>query len=241
VELVIDGRRVEQTTVKIQPGGKASVSFPWRFDAPGDHLLEVRIAGDGLDVDNHRWLAVPVKERIHVLCVDGRPSADRYRSGTGYLSAALAPAEGSGRPVQVEVVPESQLRETQLGQYDCVFLADVPRFTSAEARTLESYVRAGGSVVFFLGPQVEAADYNRELGGQSPGGARLLPARLGDVVERDPQKARLDPREYRHPIIRPFEGHEAAGLLTTPVFRHFKPCPRTPRPRSFWPRPRATP
>ena len=47
------------------------MGFSYRFEAPGDHTMEIRVEGDSLDVDNHRWLAVPVKQYVHVLCVDG--------------------------------------------------------------------------------------------------------------------------------------------------------------------------
>ncbi len=55
VELLVDGRRIEQKEVDIPPDGTASVGFSYRFDAPGDHAIEVRAAGDALDVDNHRY------------------------------------------------------------------------------------------------------------------------------------------------------------------------------------------
>lgn len=221
VSLVLDGRPVDKATVRLAPGGKAAVTFPWRFDTPGDHVVEVRLAADGLDIDNHRYQVVPVRQRLRVLCVDGRPSADPYRSATGYLVAALAPRGSQGGRIEPEVIPDSRLRETPLGGYDCVFLSDVARFTAAEARLLAGYLQAGGGVVFFLGPQVEAESYNRELAGAG-GPVRILPVRLGPVVARKDPSARLNPLEYRHPILRVFQGQEAAGLLTTPVFRHYR-------------------
>lgn len=221
VSLVINGRPADKTTVRLNPGGKASVTFPWRFDTPGDHVIEVRLAPDGLDIDNHRYRVVPVRQRLRVLCVDGRPSADPYRSATGYLVAALAPLGPQGGRIEPDVIADSRLRETPLGGYDCVFVADVARFTAAEARLLAGYLQAGGSVVFFLGPQVDPENYNRELAGAG-GPVRLLPVRLGPVVARKDPSARLNPLEYRHPILRVFQGQEAAGLLTTPVFRHYR-------------------
>ncbi len=221
VELLVDGRPADKTTVRLAPGDKATVTFPWRFDAPGDHVVEVRLEQDALDIDNHRYQVVPVRQGLRVLCVDGRPSGDPYRSATGYLAAALAPLGQQGGRIAVDIIPDSRLRETPLASYDCVFLADVARFTAAEARLLESYLQAGGGVVFFLGPEVQAESYNRELAGAG-GAVRLLPARLGPVVVRKDPSARLNPLEYRHAVIRVFEGQEAAGLLTTPVFRHYR-------------------
>lgn len=219
VALVLDGRPVDKTTLRLAPGEKTTVVFPWRFETPGEHLVEVRLEPDGLEIDNHRYRVVPVRQRLRVLCVDGRPSSDPYRSATGYLVAALAPMGPTAGRVEPQVIPDSRLQETPLAGYDCVFLADVARFTAAEAHLLEGYLKAGGGIVFFLGPQVQTDSYNRELAG---GQVRVLPIRLGPVVVRKDPMARLNPLEYRHPVIRVFQGQEAAGLLTTPVFRHFR-------------------
>jgi len=221
VELVADGRRVTRQYVDLAPGGQALVRFPYRFDGPGDHVLEVQAPGDSLDIDNHRWLVVPVKASISVLCVDGRPSGTEFGGATRYLALALSPqAPGSRSVVRAEVVPENRLQELSLGRYDCIFLADVAQFTAGEARLLAAYVRGGGSVVFFLGNRVRAERYNAELGGERPGSLRLLPARLGPLV--DQRERRLDPLGYRHPMVEAFRGRERAGLLTAPVHKHVR-------------------
>jgi len=222
VDLLVDGRRVKQARVDLAPGGRAAVAFSCRLDSPGEHDLAVRAEGDRLDVDNIRRLAVPVKPEVAVLCIDGRPSGHPFGSATDYLVRALAPGAGTpqGDFVRAEVVPESALAEVELRRYDCVFLADVAQFTSAEAGLLENYLRGGGGLVFFLGERVLAGQYNRRLAaGQDPRNW-LLPARLGPVVADT--RPGLDPLEYRHPIVRAFRGHQQAGLLTAPVDRYFR-------------------
>ena len=58
------------------PGEQAAVSFSHRFDSPGDHVVEAAAwDADLLDIDNHRWLSVPVKDHLRVLCVDGKPAS----------------------------------------------------------------------------------------------------------------------------------------------------------------------
>jgi len=222
VEWLVDGRRVGRQEVDLAPGAQAEARFAYRFDAPGDHVMEVRTEGDLLEIDNHRWLAVPVKESIPVLCVDGRPSGTMLGGATRYLAVALSPeAAGEGRGlVRADVVSENRLAEMDLGRYECVFLANVPQFTAGEARLLERYVRGGGGLVFFLGDRVLADRYEEELGAGRAGRPALLPARLGPVVEKPSN--RLDPLDYRHPIVEAFRGRERAGLLTAPVGRHFR-------------------
>ncbi|MHC4401319.1 MAG: BatA domain-containing protein [Planctomycetota bacterium] len=233
VQLLVDGRRVEQKYVDLAPARVSedgptepaigAVRFSYRFDTPGDHILEVRLAEDALDVDNHRWLALPVKPFVHVLCVDGGPSGGALGRATDYLITALAPeSDPLGRSLfRPEVVGESQLSELDLDRYDCLFLCNVGQFTRDEARALDDYLKNGGGVVFFLGDRVLPEAYNRELRGNDPKSpARLLPARLGGLVTT--HHNRLDPRGYDHPIVRNFAGHEEAGLSTTPVAQHFR-------------------
>ncbi len=222
VQLLVDGRRVEQQYVEMAGAGGASAAFSYRFEAPGDHTVEIRAEGDSLNVDNRRWLAVPVKPHLNVLCVDGRPSGEPFQGACDYLAAALEPEDDPlARPlVRAEIVPESQLLELDLDRYDCVFPCNVAQFTASEARALGAYLRNGGSLVFFLGDQVMAGRYNRELAREDGDRLRVLPARLGRVVEQPVY--RLDPLGYRHPIVRSFRDHEEAGLLTTPVQKHFQ-------------------
>ncbi len=221
VELWVDGRHLERQQVDLVPGKEASVAFSCRFETPGDHLVEIRAGGDLLDVDNHRWMAIPVRQSIRVLCINGRPSGEPFGRATDFLLYALSPQAGrEERPlIHPEVVAESELLERDLGDYDCVFLCEVAQFTASEARVLDSYLNGGGNLVFFLGERVLADRYNRELGGRA-GGVRVLPALLVPG-ETEPQES-LDPLGYRHPIVRAFQGRQRAGLLTTPVLKYFK-------------------
>jgi hypothetical protein len=222
VELFVDGRRAGEEYVDLEPSAKATVAFPYRFDTPGDHAVELRLAPDLLAIDNHRWLSLPVKEQLRVLCVNGKPAGGAFRGATDYLVVALSPGSDANDRgmVRTDVVPESGLLEADLASYDCVFVADVAQFTSNEAGVLESYLKQGGGLVFFLGDQVQADSYNRRLSGNSSDGARVLPVTLGD---KSPQgQYRFNPLGYEHPLVRAFRDQEQAGLLTTPVYRYFK-------------------
>ncbi len=223
VELHVDGRRMKETYVDVAPGEQSALAFSHRFDTPGDHVVEVRLGGDLLDVDNHRWLSVPVKEHVRVLCVNGKPGSGPMTGATDYLALALDPGAGDSLTpgvIQPEVIAESALLERDLAQYDCIFLCNVAQFTSSEARLLDGVLKRGGGLVFFLGDQVLADRYNRELAGEQ--GVRILPARLGKVVHEAQYQYRFDPLDYRHPLVNVFEGREQSGLLTTPVYTYFR-------------------
>jgi hypothetical protein len=52
---------------------------------------------------------------------------------------------------------------------------------------------------------------------------RLLPAKIGELSPDG--QYRFDPRDYKHPLVDPFRGHERTGLLTTPSWRYLKLTP----------------
>jgi hypothetical protein len=226
LELMVDGRRIERQELDVAAGALAARTFTYRFATPGDHRIEARAAGDGLEVDNHRFLAVTVRLAARVLCIEGRPAGRPFRGSADYVAAALATSHDASNDIQVERASEMALMDRNLDGYDCLFLCNVAQFTAGEASVLGSYLRRGGSLVFFLGDQVSAESYNRELGGSGAGGEkrlRILPANIGRQIDR-PQ-FRLDPLGYRHALLRPFREGGETSLLTTPVFKYYQLLP----------------
>ena len=220
VEFIVDGQRMSEETIEVPAAGEAALSFRHRFDAPGDHTVEARLAEDSLPVDDHRWLTVPVKEAVETLIVNGESNP----RAANYLRFALDPDSGRGgeigarRPVRTNVIAETALLEADLSRYDCIFLSNVAQFTRGEAQALSAYLKAGGGLVFFLGNRVLADRYNQELGG-ADGSSRLLPVVLEQPISGT--NYWFGPLEYKHPIVAVFRGNEDAGLLQTPIFKYF--------------------
>ncbi len=220
VQLLVDGRNASEEEASLDPGGSAAVELYHRFDTLGDHVLQVTAPGDRLEIDNSRWLSVSVKPALRVLCIDGG-SGGTSGSASDFLVYALSPEASQSLTTMIapEVAGESALVELDLHQYDCLFLVNVAQFTNSEARLLDAYLEAGGGIVIFLGDRVMAGRYNQVLGGETPEGVDLLPARLG--AEPITGRWQVNPLDYRHPIVEVFRGQERAGLLTTPVETYF--------------------
>ncbi len=218
VEFFVDGVRVAEQTVDLAAGGRAGATFTYKFKTAGEHVVEGRLAGDRLALDNHRWLSVPVRESIRVLCIHGKPGE------TKFVALALEPHKDNKPRIRVEQAPESTLLEADLKQYDCIFLCNVGRFSRDEAQILRSYLHSGGGLVFFLGDQVQSENYNRELASDDPT-KRVLPAKLGAISKA--AEYQFDSLNFKHPIVAPFEGFKNAGLLTTPIWKYIelKPFP----------------
>jgi hypothetical protein len=212
IELFVNGRRTHSQSVDLRPAGKVSTTFSHRFDSPGEQRIEARLADDILLVDNRRYLSLPIRESVRVLCIQGAANEAQH------LVAALAPSRTQSPAIQPEVATESVLVERDLASYDAVFLLNLGRFSRDEAAVLNRYVRQGGALVIFLGDRVQLASYNEQLGDETQG--RLLPARLESLAPTGDY--RLNPLEYRHEIVKPFANHERAGLLTAPVWKYVR-------------------
>ncbi len=210
VQLIVDGNLVEKQFADLAPGEERAISFATGFSAAGDHLIEVMIDDDPLKIDNHRWLALPVRDRLRVLLIDGDRKPEAFEAETDYLAQALDPVEDSSASpsaIKVEVASESQLRGRDLSAYDVVVLANVAQLTAEESGLLDAFLNLGGGLVVFTGDRVVQENYNRVLfrDGKGPLPARIGPT-LGNATDTSQGSFRFDPLEFRHPIIRAYQG-----------------------------------
>ncbi len=227
IELYVDGRLAETQEVDLPPGQEVPMEFTHTFSNRGEHRLEVRLSGDGLAIDNQRFLSLPVKEELNVLLVSGGAASGRPADDAAfYVETALRPRtknqpwDGVTRPT---VIRETDLLSTDLSRYDCVMLCDIGLFTPQDADLLKTYVEAGGGLVICLGNNVRYQNYNQVLFAEGKG---ILPVKLkpavGDADHPDPDKLFFfDPADLKHPIVNQYEGNPGTGLDTSFAFRYF--------------------
>ncbi|MFA5190489.1 MAG: BatA domain-containing protein [Verrucomicrobiia bacterium] len=179
--LSIDGIQKAAKDAHIEAGDTAAVTFNIQFPEPGPHRVALDIGADALPLDNRRYLALDAVETLPVLIADGSPSPNAFRSGSGFLAAALQPSdEGVVKPV---VMDAHALASADLSRYRVLVLANVARVDRALAEKLEQFVASGRGLLVAPGSLAEAADYNHALFQE---GRYLLPAKLLSVVRAQP-------------------------------------------------------
>ena len=179
--LSIDGVQKAAKDAHIEAGETAAVAFNLQFPQPGPHRVALDIGGDALPLDNRRYLALDAVETLPVLIADGSPSPNAFRSGSGFLAAALQPGEESVvRPV---VINGHALASTDLSRYRVLVLANVARVDRALAEKLEHFVASGRGLLVAPGSLAEATEYNGALFQE---GRYLLPAKLISVMRAPP-------------------------------------------------------
>ncbi len=241
VDLLQDGQRLPAVAWDEIPAGQ-SVTRRFRtiFPTAGGHQLQARLASDALATDNVRYFACHVPAKFPVLLIDGsREGDDGY-----YLRTALDPG-GLSQPGWSPQIERPQFlrqheklkaysstalegasgqqgrqRQTPVGRavrrFAAIFLLDVARLDPPEVAVLENYVRAGGGVGIFLGPQVERDFYNQQLYRE---GAGLLPVPLDVPTElvRDGSSSTPDLSVSEHPLFRVFRGQRNSFLAVIGV------------------------
>ncbi|MCM2369336.1 BatA domain-containing protein [Aporhodopirellula aestuarii] len=161
----------------IPAGQQLTKTFQVYIDKQGTHVVRVGLPDDALAVDNTRVCTIPLADAQRVLIVDGNSDG----IGGYHVSSVLDPGSQVRIGAIPEVRPAAMLRDATLEtlqRYRAIYLIDVPEINERASDTLSQYVRDGGGLAWFLGNNVSAENYNRNLA--SPN-RQLLPFELDRI------------------------------------------------------------
>jgi hypothetical protein len=148
VELLLDGKLLDNTKTRVPPDGRAEVEFRG-FNVPyGLHRGEVRIsAGDQLTPDDRFYFSVERSDprRVLFLYASGRDHQEFY------YRSALESSSDTG--LVMESAPLGQVQNKDLSRYAFVVLHDVGALDKAIEQKLCGYVMGGGSALVAIGPE----------------------------------------------------------------------------------------
>jgi len=214
--------------IRVPPGEAITRSLPIRFDTAGYHTAVAEIRSDDLAVDNLRYLAIRVEDSVKVLLVDGNPSGDPTERATFNLQVALEPDDDSlakvqGRftPFETQYVTPDQVAGVDLKEHAVVILAGVAELDANALASLESYVRRGGALVVFLGPNVRPEFYNQRMHGEGEG-PHLLPTTLREVHGDKRYPVNLQISDLSHPLVQYFSERKEVTHIERPVISFYE-------------------
>ena len=207
VSLSLNGQMVDRRPVDLTDRSEQVVTFAVDFEAEGDYVGEIRVAGDDFADDNAYYFTVEVLPKINVLLVNGEASENWFDDEGHWFGLAVSSTDSS--PFSLETIDPSELSAAAMRQSDVVALLNVGELTSSQAAALGEYVVNGGSLLIAPGDRVDERVFNQQLG-------EISPARLEQVglLGRDDYLVIAD-YDRRHPILRPlgsdwsarFQGH----------------------------------
>ncbi|MCD4656757.1 MAG: hypothetical protein K8S87_04355 [Planctomycetes bacterium] len=116
-----------------------------------------------LTLDNRRYFAIEIRDKLPVLVVNGEPSSISFDNEVFYLLAALQPGDVDSYYEPVEILPVD-LNFNNLADYHAIFLcnAELQNLENSDSdyTNLQSYVDEGGILIIFPGDRIDAKSYN---------------------------------------------------------------------------------
>ena len=220
VNLVVDGAAKGSTRVSVPPGGSATAEFLHQFVRTGTHTGSVTLNDahnvDGLERDNSAPFVVRVRDRVKVLVLDPRPARNPSQSESYFLVKAMAPDENL-ESLQPKLREGEGLGGITLRDYDVIAIAGMSTLSQNDREALSEFVKAGGGVVIFPGPDSDARQINSGL--QASG---LLPARLGPKRKLDEKNGlKLEPSTIQHPALTLFKDTSNLHLSGAQFYTYF--------------------
>ncbi len=225
VEMLVDGQKAARREVTLT-GGVSSVEFEHRFTAPGEHSVTVRCEADFFEPDNAFHRVVRVYDRVPVLMVDGHLSEDTFASATGFLRAALWPADPDD-PRQISlidprVIGPGGIESVLIGEYPLIVLADVAGLPTSALQQIRAAVARGAGLLVIAGGQTSPASLAGML---AEGSDTLLPFKPGEPLDLGPDAEPLGiiPVSPLPPMLAPFADPALAEALSRVTFRVARP------------------
>lgn len=223
VHLEADGARLRTARVSLAPEGEAVLSFTHAFDKVGDHSLSVRLEGDSFADDNAFHSIVQVRNQLNVLLIDGSPGKEPLSGATDFLEIALTPHTVAAATlkdlIRTKKIDLRKMRDDDLRQQEVIIMADVQRLQGRSMGDIEKFVKEGGGLLVFAGPDCDIDWYNREFYHQGEG---LYPSAIKGQARADSDSlpARILMQRFTHPAALYFNDARA-GRLQDAEFRHW--------------------
>ena len=146
---------------EIPPGEMATRQAQLRFDRVGQHVITASLVNDALLEDNQRSCLVDIPAAVPVLIVDGTGNGEEGY----YLQSIFAPGRvvTGINPVQRGPTYLRDADDSELARYATIYLVNVEKLDARAVSGLSRYVRDGGGLAVFVGPNTDPRFARRDV------------------------------------------------------------------------------
>ncbi len=153
--LFINGNRVSQTDITIEPGEESSVTFTKSVSATGFHSGYIEISDDKFLEDNKRYFSFSIPDNFNVLLVGNDLSSQLFR-------LALSPSTSLNQYWSLKNISPANLSGINFFEYDIVFLFDPSQISETYRMRLFNYVESGNSLYINYNENVDITEFNKK-------------------------------------------------------------------------------
>ncbi|HIA67402.1 TPA: VWA domain-containing protein [Candidatus Poribacteria bacterium] len=202
----INNQKQSNIAIHIGSEERVDLTFKHSFELPGVHTGYLELLPDRLPIDNRRYFAVESYRQLQALCVG---------NNNLYLSLGLNPERELKPTEEYTVLPSScspdELKNFTLDNFDILILADLPELTDQVKQAIQSFSRAGKTIIIFVGNQIDNISYNNFF--------EWIPATFFKSTTWDPPTTISD-YDSEHPIFEVFQ--DRSFSITPKFYRGFQ-------------------
>jgi len=219
VALYVGQAKQDSQTLQIPPDLTVTASFNTTFAEPGVHSGWIQIGDDSLAIDNRRDFCIDIQDHVPALVLRESAGGIPQLDPAFFVAKALDPfGDDPSKPrslVQTTVMDFSNLTHEVLKSYRVVVLMDIGGLRKDQIAVLRQYVRRGGRLMIFLGPNLRTKSLNDFLNADPPENAPM------PLTVNEPQQGLVDRTKFRsligidhdHPALHVFKGYRLPSTV----------------------------
>ena len=168
LRLLLDGQPLagKLQSPSIPAHGESVIEFEQALRAKGTHVLtvEAEMSDDAIAVDNVSHAAIHVAESLHVLLVNGTPTALPAERDSFFAELAFAPPEGKPPWVTTRLVEAADLTPADFQTVSAVIFCNVGTISPDVGTALKAFVTAGNGLIIACGPHTTPESFQACFG-----------------------------------------------------------------------------
>ncbi|QDU93147.1 BatA domain-containing protein [Lignipirellula cremea] len=216
---------------EIKAGEKVTRRVQVYFPAAGRHVVEAFLPPDACPTDDRRFCVIDFPDGVPVLLIDGDVNQENaYFANSifnpSFLQDDLKDQDARARSgVKPQVETAAFLRDAtleSLERFRVIYLLDVPRLDASAVTVLEEYVKRGGGLGVFAGPNMNLSWYTTNFYRDGEG-AFPLPLSRDAGLLADPTVDVPDIDVTSHPIFESFNTERNALARISSIERYLQP------------------
>lgn len=157
VQIFLNGKRVNQSTLSLDPGETRTVTFKIIPEKSGPCSGYVSLEDDDLFGDNQRFFAFNVPERVNSLLIAPKENDIKF------FKLALNPVSEANSIISLQYKNPDNINLSDIKDFDVLILVNLPRANQNLINAVKNHLQNGKGLIFFPGSDMDLRQFNDEF------------------------------------------------------------------------------